>query len=359
MTPGDAAVGRADRGDGWGVRLRAWMERGGQPVVGSVQLAVLEAIDRSHSISAAARTIGISYRRAWELVQGMNQAAGEPLVTTATGGMHGGGAQLTALGRWVMASFHELQGNLHLTAARLIPHLIEPATAALHVVAAVSLEEVLGQLLIDFAAVEPDLRVRAVFGASDEVAEHLLAGSPGHLFLAADSLQIDRLEATRLLVPGTTVSLAENGLAAVTCSARTCPVRRPADLTRDDAGCVVLAGLDCPLGRYTKAYLTGLGLYERILRRAICVENSRAVLAAVRAGQADLGVVYASDAARADWCRTLFRVLRTPAPIRYSGTILDRGSDPAAARRLLEFLTTSRAAQRFRQCGFLLPRTHS
>src|SRR5262249_16157073 len=334
-------------------------EGAGRPVVGSEQLAALEAIDRSHSISAAARRIGISYRRAWELVQGMNQAAGEPLVTTATGGVHGGGARLTALGRWAMAGFRALQGNLHQTAARLIPQLIAPAASTLHVVAAVSLEEVLGQLLTDFAAVEPELRLRTVFGASDEVADHLLAGSPGHLFLTADSLQIDRLEATRLLLPGTTVSLAENGLAAVACSARTSPVRKPADLTRDDAGTVVLAGLECPLGRYTKAFLTGLGLYERVLRRAICVENSRAILAAVRAGQADLGVAYASDAARADGCRTLFRVLRTPVPIRYSGTILNRGSDPAAARRLLDFLTSSRAGQRFRQCGFFLPRTHS
>jgi molybdenum ABC transporter molybdate-binding protein len=329
------------------------MERDGQTVLGPEQLLVLEAIDRSHSISAAARATGIPYRRAWELVQGMNEAAGEPLVTTATGGMHGGGAQLTALGRWAMLGFRELQGNLPRRAAHLLPQLVEQAPPALHVVAAVSLEEVLGQLLTDFAAVEPALRVRTVFGASDELADLLLAGSPGHLFLSADSRQIDRLEASGLVRRGMPVSLAENGLAAVACSGSACPVRKPTDLARANAGRVALAGTDCPLGRYTQAYLAGLNLYEPILRRgAVRVENSRAVLAAVRAGQADLGVVYASDAA-AGRCQTLFRARRLPLPIRYSGILVDRGADSGPARRLLEFLASPRAARRFRRCGFL------
>src|SRR5262249_47818122 len=137
--------------------------------------------------------------------------------------------------RWAMASFRELQGNLRQTAASLVPHLQERTTAVLHVVAAVSLEEVLGQLLTDFAAIEPELRVRAVFGASDELADHLLAGAPGHLFLTADLLQLDRLSAAELLVPDTAVALAENGLAAVAGTDANCPVRKPSDLARETA----------------------------------------------------------------------------------------------------------------------------
>lgn len=358
-TPPNRTAEHPDRGEGWGVRLRVWAERAGQPVIGPEQLAALEAIDRHHSISAAARAVGIPYRRVWELVRGMNEAAGEPLVTTATGGIDGGGARLTPLGRWAMAGFRELQAGLHQTAASLVPRFTERAAPALHVVAAVSLEEVLGQLLTDYAAVEPGLRARTVFGASDELADLLLAGSPGQLFLTADPSQLDRLKSARLLPPGGAVSLAENSLAAVARAPSDCPVRKPADLAGQDPVRVALAGPDCPLGRYTKAYLAGLGLYERVLRRAARVENSRAVLAAVRAGQADLGVVYSSDAARAEWCRTLFRVRRPPVPIRYSGTVVNRGTDPGPARRLLEFLASPRAARRFRRCGFLPARAPS
>src|SRR5271165_3698175 len=85
-------------GDGWGVDLRVWVERAGQTILGPGRLELLEGIDRHHSISAAARHMGMSYRHAWEMVQQINEAAGEPLVTASTGGVKGGGAQLSPLG---------------------------------------------------------------------------------------------------------------------------------------------------------------------------------------------------------------------------------------------------------------------
>src|SRR5271163_1009710 len=92
-------------GTGWRGGLRGWVERSGQAILGPGRLELLEGIDRWHSISAAARHIGMSYRRAWSLVQSVNAAAGEPLVTAATGGARGGGAQLTDLGRWAIGVF--------------------------------------------------------------------------------------------------------------------------------------------------------------------------------------------------------------------------------------------------------------
>jgi molybdate transport system substrate-binding protein len=258
-----------------------------------------------------------------------------------------------------MAGFRELDGNLARAAAGLVPALFEGTAAALHVFAAVSLEEILGQLLTEFAAIEPQLRVRTVFGASDELADHLLAGACGHVFLTADPGQFDRLGSAGLLLPGEAVSLAENGLAVVAKPDKVCHARRLADLARNDSGRVVLAGPDCPLGRFTKAYRTDQGLYELVACRAVCVEYSRAVLTAVRAGQGDLGVVYSSDAARAAWCRTLFRVRRASIPIRYSGTIINRGGNAAPARRLLTFVTSAQASRRFRQCGFLPTRARA
>src|SRR5262245_37588589 len=110
-------------GKGWGVGLRVWIERAGRAVLGPEQLDALEAIDRSGSISAAARELGIQYRRVWELVQGMNQAAGEPLVVSAVGGLQGGGATLTPLGRWAMAVFRQSQRRLGQTGAGLTQQL--------------------------------------------------------------------------------------------------------------------------------------------------------------------------------------------------------------------------------------------
>ena len=341
-------------GEDWTVGLRIWVERAGHALLGKGRLELLEGIERWQSISAAARAMGMSYRRAWLLVQSINQAAGANLVEAATGGRHGGGARLTTLGRQAIAVFRELQEQLRQTAARLLPRLVQAEDApALHVAAAVSLEEVLGQLLADHALRQPVVRVRAVFGASDELAEHVLAGAPTDLFLSADPRQLDRLEAAGLLVAGSRTALAENALAAIAPADRAVAVRRPADLVGPGVERVAIAGPTSPLGGYTRRYLEEEGVYDALLPRTLPVDNSRAVLAAVAAGRADVGLIYASDAARAVACRLLFRVRRPRAAIRYEAAVIGRGGQAEQATRLLVFLTSPAAATRFRQCGFL------
>src|SRR5262249_59747040 len=137
-------------------------------------------------VGAAARDLGISYRHAWKLVRDINEGAGEAFVTAAVGGRRGGGAVLTPFARRAVAVFREMQERLSRTASTILPHLAEAAGRTLHVVAAVSLEEVLGRLVNDFAVRRPDLRVRVVFGASDELAGQLLPGAPAALFLTPD-----------------------------------------------------------------------------------------------------------------------------------------------------------------------------
>ena len=134
-------------------------------------------------------------------------------------------------------------------------------------------------------------------------------------------------------------------------SSRSEPCGKPQRVFESARIRLALAEPGCPLGDYTRAYLEGLHLYESLRSRAVRSENSRSVLAAVRAGQADAGLVYASDAARAEGCRTLFRP-RPTVPIRYVGALLRGGSSPAPARHLLDFLASAEAARRFRECGF-------
>src|SRR5262245_3271396 len=83
----------------WKLKVRVWIECDGEKVLGPGRAELLELIDRHRSISAAARKMDMSYRRAWGLVQSVNAAAGEPLVAVTTGGPGGGGAELTANGQ--------------------------------------------------------------------------------------------------------------------------------------------------------------------------------------------------------------------------------------------------------------------
>lgn len=90
-----------------GPRLRVLL--GASIAIGPGKADLLDAIGRSGSISAAARTLGMSYRRAWLLVEASNAAFVEPLVSTATGGSGGGGAQLTDFGRIVLDRYRRME----------------------------------------------------------------------------------------------------------------------------------------------------------------------------------------------------------------------------------------------------------
>lgn len=72
-------------------------------------LELLEQIDASGSISAAARTMGMSYKAAWEAVLTINNLSDELVVERQTGGQHGGGASLTAYGRRMVAVYRHLE----------------------------------------------------------------------------------------------------------------------------------------------------------------------------------------------------------------------------------------------------------
>jgi molybdate transport system regulatory protein len=77
--------------------------------IGPGKIALLEAIRDKGSISAAARHLGMSYRRAWLLVEELNDALREPAVTAAPGGVRGGGALLTAAGERIIQHYHAIE----------------------------------------------------------------------------------------------------------------------------------------------------------------------------------------------------------------------------------------------------------
>ena len=80
--------------------------------------AVAGLIAATGSISGAAREMGMSYRRAWQLVEALNTSFTEPVVITATGGRRGGGAEVTAFGRQLATQFHAMEGKASAAIAR-------------------------------------------------------------------------------------------------------------------------------------------------------------------------------------------------------------------------------------------------
>jgi len=88
-------------------RLRIGTDR--ELALGPGKVALLEAIQATGSISAAGRKLGMSYRRAWLLVDAMNRSFHEPVITTLTGGREGGGTALTATGAEVIRRYRKIE----------------------------------------------------------------------------------------------------------------------------------------------------------------------------------------------------------------------------------------------------------
>jgi molybdate transport system regulatory protein len=90
---------------------------GSDIALGPGKADLLQAIHETGSITAAGKQLGMSYRRAWLLVDTMNRCFSAPLVASAVGGPGGGGAHLSELGQTVLAHYRALQADVDAIAA--------------------------------------------------------------------------------------------------------------------------------------------------------------------------------------------------------------------------------------------------
>lgn len=92
-------------------KLRLRVVLGHEVAIGPGKADLLAGIAESGSIAAAGRRMGMSYKRAWTLIDGMNRCFATPLVEGARGGARGGGARLTALGHEVLALYRRMEAR--------------------------------------------------------------------------------------------------------------------------------------------------------------------------------------------------------------------------------------------------------
>jgi molybdate transport system regulatory protein len=90
-----------------GARIRIVL--GPDIAIGPGKAAILEEVKAAGSISAAGRSMGMGYKRAWYMIDTMNKCFNEPLVITVKGGKQGGGARLTELGEEVLKRYRKME----------------------------------------------------------------------------------------------------------------------------------------------------------------------------------------------------------------------------------------------------------
>lgn len=93
------------------IKSRLWIEANGEILLGEGRVRLLKAIDQTGSLSKAARSIGMSYKKAWTLVDKVNSRAEQPVVSSSVGGLNGGGTSLTDHGRELVTTFEQINKN--------------------------------------------------------------------------------------------------------------------------------------------------------------------------------------------------------------------------------------------------------
>jgi molybdate transport system regulatory protein len=104
-TSDDAAIG-------WEGRLRLWVDIDGRPALGPGKVRLLDAIADTHSLAAAAKKLGMSYRLAWKHLKLIEERTGFPVVDRQRGGKTGGGTDLTPKGRVLLKAYHNFHKEI-------------------------------------------------------------------------------------------------------------------------------------------------------------------------------------------------------------------------------------------------------
>ena len=93
------------------IKSRIWIEADGNILLGEGRVSLLKAIEAEGSLSKAAKSLGMSYKKAWSLIDAVNKRAETPVTTSSIGGKGGGGATLTAYGKSLVDAFDTINEN--------------------------------------------------------------------------------------------------------------------------------------------------------------------------------------------------------------------------------------------------------
>ena len=227
----------------------------------------------------------------------------------------------------------------------------EAPSGHLMVFAAASLRDVLNVVAAQFEAHHPDVEVTLSFAGSQQLAGQIRHGAPADVFLSADITQM-RTVADAGLLADTPEVVTGNAMAIAVEPGNPLRIDDLRDLARADVT-VVMAAEDVPAGRYARELLAAEGVDVAPASLEIDV---RAVLSKVALGEADAGIVYRSDiVATGDDVERVPLSTDHDGVVSYPAAVLADASNPAAARRFVDYLHSNDAQQAFHTFGFSTP----
>lgn len=225
----------------------------------------------------------------------------------------------------------------------------------LHVAAAASLTDVMKELAEDYQKEHPNVKITFNFGSSGALQQAIENGGQTDIFFSAAQKQMDSLEKSGNLAEGTRTDLLINEIVLIIPSDSTKDIKDFNDLTREDVQHVALGEpKGVPVGQYTEEILTKLNIVDVVKTKAVYGSDVRQVLSWVETGEADCGVVYATDAVVAgDKVKVVCKAPEdSHKPVIYPVAIIKDSKHMQEDKDFLNFVTSDKGKAAFKKYGF-------
>ncbi|MGB7413007.1 MAG: molybdate ABC transporter substrate-binding protein [Thermosynechococcaceae cyanobacterium] len=220
--------------------------------------------------------------------------------------------------------------------------------------AATSLQEALDAISPQFQAAHPKIAVDYNFASSGALQRQIEQGAPADVFCSAAPQQMDALAKKGLIVPDSRQNLVTNRLVLIAPQTSSLDITAITQLkTADISRFAVGEFRSVPAGQYAEQVFKKLDLLEPLQAKFVFGNNVRNVLAAVESGNAELGMVYATDAALSKQVKVLTIAPEgSHLPIVYPVAVVQRTTHAEAAQTFIDFLKTDTAQKTFEKFGF-------
>ncbi len=220
--------------------------------------------------------------------------------------------------------------------------------------AAASLTDALNDMKTTFESENKNITLTFNFGSSGKLVQQIEQGAPSDLFLSASKKDMDKLQEEGLLLDETRIDFAANELVLITNKDESLTVDSFEDIDPSAIAHLAVGEPESvPVGRYTKEVLEHLGLWGPLQSKMVLGSDVRQVLTHVEMGNADLGVVYSSDAKISDKVKILATAnTEWHGPIVYPGAVIAETKSSKEAQVFLAFLTSDEGKEILKKYGF-------
>jgi len=221
--------------------------------------------------------------------------------------------------------------------------------------AAASMKDALEEIKPIYQQSKPNVNISYNFGASGALQQQIEQGAPADIFISAGKKQVDALEQKGLLVPGTRVNLANNRLVLIV-PKDVVGISSFYNLTDTKITKIAIGEpRSVPAGQYGEEVLKKLDIFEKVKSKFVFVSNVRQVLAAVESGNAQAGLVYATDARISNNVKIVVAADdKYHSPIVYPIAVIKSSKNIDAARDFTQFLSGIQVKAILQKYGFIV-----